>query len=347
MAQRGKRKKVSSKGAGSGKGTSMQPLHAAPPPAFIAPCLAKSYQRFAGGDAWIHEIKFDGYRIQARLEHGAIQLLTRTGLDWTARFGAIKQAFAKWQVASAVLDGEVVVEETSGLSSFTALVEALKAGRSDGVVYYAFDLLFLNGLDLQVLPLSERRAALETLLSEQPEGANIRFSQHLEGNGEAIFTEACKLGLEGIVSKRKDKPYRSGRRDEWRKIKCAFTDEFVIGGYADHAAQKSAIGSLALGYFKNGKFIYTGRVGTGFDQRTAAALWEGLQALRAARSPFHGRLTSAQRSGMTWVKPKVVVNVAYRGWSADGLLRQAAYKGVRDDKPAEDVGPPAGGPNQE
>lgn len=344
MAQRGTRKKVSSKAAGPKKRTADGGTNAASMPAFIAPCLATIYNTPARGAAWIHEIKFDGYRLQARIEEGNAHLLTRTGLDWTGRFRAIAQTLASWQLSSAILDGEVVVQDNTGLTDFSALVEALKAGRTREMVYYVFDLLFLNGLDLRTLPLAERRSALETLLSQQPPSSNIQFSKHLEGDAGTIFTEACKLGLEGIISKRKDKPYRSGRQDEWRKIKCAFTDEFVVGGYAEHSALKNAIGSLALGYFSNGKFVYAGRVGSGFNQQTAAALWDGLQATKLKRSPFAGRLTNLQRSGMTWVKPLLVANVTYRAWSPDLILRHATFKGVRDDKPAPDVGPPTGLP---
>jgi len=309
-------------------------------PEFVPPCLATLYSDVARGDQWIHEIKFDGYRIQARIDGDDIRLLTRTGLDWTGRFATVKRALAALKLRSAILDGEVVVEDDAGASSFVKLVEALKAGASGDMVYYAFDALYLDGNDLRPVPLQDRRELLEAVCDRAPRRGTIRFSQHLEGDAEKIFTEACKLGLEGIISKRKDLPYRSGRRDEWRKTKCAHTDEFVIGGYVDHSAVKSAIGSLALGFYSAGKLRYAGRVGTGFDQQTAASLWQSLQPLRRPQPPFDGKLDPLQRRGVTWVDPKLVVQVEYRAWTSDNILRHAAFKGLREDKPAKSVRQP-------
>lgn len=303
----------------------------------MPPCLATLYEDVAAGDQWTHEIKFDGYRMQARIDGDDVRLLTRTGLDWTRRFSAVAKALRNLGLQSAILDGEVVVEDDAGASSFVELVNALKAGRSQEMVYYVFDALHLDGHDLQALPLQERRALLEAVIDRAPSQGAIRFSQHLEGDARRIFAEACKLGLEGIISKRKDMPYRSGRRDEWRKTKCVHTDEFVIGGYVDHSAVAKSIGSLALGFFDGGRFVYAGRVGTGFDQQTAASLWRDLQPLRRARPPFDGTLAALQRRGVTWVEPKLVAQIAYRAWSADNILRHAAFKALRADKPAKQV----------
>ncbi len=311
-----------------------------PQPKFIPPCLATLYSDVARGEQWTHEIKFDGYRLQARIEGDDVRLLTRTGLDWTPRFKTVAKALAGLKLKSAILDGEVVVEDDAGASSFVKLVEALKSGGSTEMVYYAFDVLYLEGLDVTAAPLEERRALLETALERAPERGVVRFSQHLEGDARRIFAEACKLGLEGIISKRRDMPYRSGRRDEWRKTKCIHTDEFVIGGYVDHAKIKKAIGSLALGYFDNGAFVYAGRVGTGFDQETAAALWKALQPLRRGAPAFDTKLDALQRRGVMWVEPQLVAQIEYRAWSADNILRHAAFTGLREDKPAKSVSRP-------
>lgn len=307
-------------------------------PDFIPPCLATLYSDVAQGDQWIHEIKFDGYRLQAHIDGDEVRLLTRTGLDWTERFASVAKALKALKLTSAILDGEVVVEDDAGASSFVELVDALKAGRSADMLYYVFDALYLQGQDVTTAALTDRRALVEAVLERAgASGGAIRFSQHLEGDARRIFTEACKLGLEGIISKRRDMPYRSGRRDEWRKTKCIHTDEFVIGGYVEHSKIKHAIGSLALGFFEKGKFMYAGRVGTGFDQATAAALWSVLQPLRATAAPFVSKLDALQRRGVTWVKPQLVAQIEYRAWTADNILRHAAFKALREDKLANTV----------
>lgn len=344
MAQRSEAPKVSrgaAKSLRNGKATRTSATRGADPlPTFVPPCLATLYSDVAQGDQWIHEIKFDGYRLQARIEGDDVRLLTRTGLDWTGRFSAVAKALKGLKLKSAILDGEVVVEDDAGASSFVALVEALKAGRSVDMVYYVFDALHLEGVDVTGEPLSDRRNLLEAMLDRAPARGTVRFSQHLEGDARRIFEEACKLGLEGIISKRRDLPYRSGRRDEWRKTKCIHTDEFVIGGYVDHSKLKGVVGSLALGFYEKSKFIYAGRVGTGFDQATAAALWEMLQPLRLEAPPFATKLDALQRRGVTWVAPKLVAQIEYRAWSSDNILRHAAFKALREDKPAAKVGRP-------
>lgn len=343
MAQRAEGSKVSrakSKPSRSGKATRAGRRPADPLPEFVPPCLATLYSDVARGDQWIHEIKFDGYRLQARIDGDEVRLLTRTGLDWTGRFASVAKALKALKLKSAILDGEIVVEDDAGASSFVALVDALKAGRSADMIYYVFDALYVEGVDVTAAPLSDRRGLLETMLERAPTRGPIRFSQHLEGDAKKIFTEACKLGLEGIISKRRDMPYRSGRRDEWRKTKCIHTDEFVIGGYVDHSAIAKAVGSLSLGYFDKGTFVYAGRVGTGFDRAGAAQLWKVLQPLRRSASPFAAKLDALQRRGVTWVEPKLVAQIEYRAWSSDNILRHSAFKALRDDKPARQVGRP-------
>lgn len=314
-----------------------------PMPEFVAPCLATLSADLARGDAWVHEIKFDGYRLQARIESGEVRLLTRTGLDWTSRFGTLVAALGQLPVTSAILDGEVIVPDEHGASNFGMLVDALKAGRTSEMAYYVFDLMYLDGVDVTRASLLERKALLETLLSGLSAPSPLRYSAHMACDAQTMFEEACKLGLEGIVSKRIGSGYRSGRRDEWRKTKCLLTDEFVIGGYIEHATIKGAIGSLACGYYDGGTLVYAGRVGTGWDHDTAAGLWDALQPLRRKSMPFAVPPETTRRRELKFVEPKFVAQLDYRGWSADGIVRHAVFKGLREDKPAAAVRRPTGG----
>jgi bifunctional non-homologous end joining protein LigD len=216
-------------------------------PEFIAPELATIVDTAPTSGGWVHEIKLDGYRTAARAESGKVSLLTRTGLDWTARFRPIAVALADVPGTTAYLDGEVVVLGPDGVTSFAALQDALSKGRSGDLVYFVFDLLHLNGLDLRPLPLVERKAALKRLLGRQRRGGLIRFSDHVQGQGEAFYTHACRLGLEGIVSKLASSPYRSERTSEWLKVKCLLRQEMIIGGWQDSDKHGRALRSLLLG----------------------------------------------------------------------------------------------------
>lgn len=305
-------------------------------PEFVAPCLALRLEEAPRGDGWLHEIKFDGYRLEARIEDGKVKLLTRNGLDWTGRFATVAKSLATLDVESALLDGEVVVETEDGTTSFAELVADLKAGVSDRMIYYAFDLLHLNGIDLRGAALVDRKAVLTRLLKSRRNG-KVRLSTHIAGSGEEMMDKACELGLEGIISKRADKPYRSGRAGDWIKVTCHLIDEFVIGGYLDSTAYPDAVGALALGAYDRGRFVYVGRVGTGFNRRTAADVWQAAQAIRVASSPFADPLDAIQRRGVNWVRPKLVAQIQYRAWTGDGILRHASFKGLRDDKPARTV----------
>ena len=308
-----------------------------PMPGFIEPCLATLVANPPVGEQWVHEIKFDGYRIQAHIEKGAVRLLTRKGLDWTDRFGGLPRLLGGLHCSAALIDGELVVEDAEGHSSFSALADALKSGLAERFVFHCFDLLYLDGMNLLRAKLIDRKTALQTMLARRSKAGPIRYSEHLSGDGARILAEACRLGLEGIISKRAGSPYRSGRHDDWLKSKCVMNDEFVILGYLNSNAAAGAVGALVVGYYDRKQLIYAGRVGTGFTNRTAVDLFRLLAPLRVATSPVEAALTSLQRKGVVWVRPELVAQVEYRAWTADNLLRHAAFKGLREDKPAHEV----------
>jgi bifunctional non-homologous end joining protein LigD len=308
---------------------------AAGAPAFVPPCLASLKERPAEGKSWIHEVKFDGYRVQAVVADGEARLLTRTGLDWTERFGGdLAAAFADLPCESAVIDGEVVVLNDAGVSSFAALQAALSEGRRENMVYYAFDLLHLDGEDLTGEPLVARKERL-TALIEGADPARLRYSEHFAEPGEIMLAHACRMGLEGVISKRLDAPYHSGRRGDWIKAKCTRSQEFVIAGYVPSKAHSGRIGSLVVAYHEDGALKHAGRVGTGYTGTVATALKRRLDGLRAERSPFPGK--EGRQRDVVWVEPELACEVEYRTWTADGLLRQAAFKGLREDKPADEI----------
>ena len=307
-------------------------------PAFVAPCLATLSDKAPDSGNWVHEIKFDGYRIQARLDGGKVKLLTRKGLDWTKKFPTIADAVAKLPVRSALIDGEVVVEGDDGISSFSLLQQDLKAARHDRMVFYVFDLMYLQDADLKSLPLGARKDALAKLVKQQPARGPLRLSESLTEPGTTLLRHACKMGLEGIISKVADAPYRSGRGREWVKTKCSDRQEFVVAGVVPSTADAHAIGALVLGFYERGKLHYAGRTGTGFTHELARTLYRKLTALKTTTTPFE--TVPAEERGARkpiWVEPKVVVEVDFHGWTHGSRVRQASFQGVREDKTAKDV----------
>jgi len=302
-------------------------------PPFVPPELAVLEDQPPDGPQWIHEIKYDGYRVLAAVAYGNIKLYTRSGQDWTAKFASIAQAFAKLDM-HALIDGEVVVFDENGRSRFSLLQNALSEGKDAILRFVAFDLLFADGEDLRDLPLSERKKRLKALLKAAK--PPIMFGDHLTGKAEKVFTEACRLGVEGLVSKDKNSRYTSRRSGAWIKSKCMGRGEFVIGGYRPSDKKGRPFASLLLGEFGREGLMYRGRVGTGFNETLLKSLGRKLRALETPKSPFIAVPADIRRRAR-WVEPELVAEIAYTELTRDNILRHPSFVGLREDKPAASV----------
>lgn len=306
-------------------------------PRVIEPQLATLTKEAPVGDEWLHEMKFDGYRMLCRINGKHVDLVSRNEKSWTKRLEYLAHEAHRLKVQQAILDGEVVALEPNGVSSFQALQNVFSENRTHELIYYAFDLLYLNGYDLRPGTLESRKHLLAQLIGQGI--GPFRFSEHIEGNGPAFFRQACQARLEGIISKRRDRPYSGGRSYDWIKVKCVQNEEFVIGGYTDPAGSRTSFGALLVGYYdSDGRLRYAGKVGTGFTNRTLIELLKRLEPLARKESPFVDltRKVGVARSAH-WVKPSLVGQIEFTEWTRDNRLRHPSFQGLREDKPAKDV----------
>jgi bifunctional non-homologous end joining protein LigD len=280
----------------------------------------------------LHEIKLDGYRAISRVDRGVVEVFSRNDKDWTLRYRQIAEELRRLPVSSAILDGEVAVQLPDGTTSFQELQNYLSRGRSDSLLYFVFDLLFLDGYDLTGVPIEKRKAALKELMDRAGSPAHLRFVEDMEGDGARIRDQACELRLEGIVSKKAGSRYRPGvRGPEWLKTKCLLRQEFVIGGYTDPSGRRVGFGGLLIGAHEDGKLRYVGKVGTGYTDALLRQLAGRLKLLGSDEPPFELGLERAPRKAH-WVRPELVAEVAFTEWTKDGQIRHPSFKGLREDK---------------
>ncbi len=330
-------KKPASKVAPEGQSAKLTGAHKAKLPELIKPELATLVEKAPDGE-WSYEIKFDGYRIMARIDHGQVKLFTRNGHDWTHKLPAQAKALTDLDLESAWLDGEMVVANEQGVPDFQALQNAFEEGSSGNILYYLFDMPYLNGVDLREVPVEERRVALATVLRTH-EDPLLRFSDSFGEAPDALLTSACQMQMEGLIGKRLGSPYVSRRSGDWIKLKCKHRQEFVVVGYTDPKGSRSAFGALLLGLHDrdSGKLRYAGKVGTGFNETTLKSIYAQLLPLKAKKASVANPPSGFDAKGVHWLKPVLLAEIAFAEMTKDGSVRHAVFHGLRDDKPAKDI----------
>jgi bifunctional non-homologous end joining protein LigD len=320
-------------------------------PSAYLPQLATLVKAPPTGDGWCHEIKFDGYRIGCRISGERVTLLSRNGKDWTAHFPEVVSAVRALGVTDALIDGEVAAVLPDGRTSFQALQNAMRrSGGKAALVYFVFDLLRIGGRSLEGEPLGTRKARLAALIGRGAK-AVVRMSEHIEGDGRQFLQHACAAGLEGIVSKRLDRPYYHGRNSDWVKSKCLLRQELVIGGFTDPKGSRAGLGALLLGYFEGAGLIFAGKVGTGFTHTSAIELRRMLDAIERRTPPYAVLPPRPIARRAHWVTPTLVCEVTFGEWTEDGMIRHPVFQGLRRDKHAREVrrerpAPPSRGPGR-
>jgi bifunctional non-homologous end joining protein LigD len=306
-------------------------------PEMLKPQLATLVEKAPGGE-WSYEIKFDGYRIMARIDHDEVKLFTRNGHDWTHKLPRQAQALAALGLESAWLDGEMVVANEQGVPDFQALQNAFDSGRSGNILYYLFDMPYLNGVDLREVPVEERRVALSTVLNPNKDPL-LRFSDSFSEEPQALLNSACQMQMEGLIGKRLGTPYVSRRSSDWIKLKCKHRQEFVVVGFTDPKGSRNAFGALLLGLHDrdSGELRYAGKVGTGFNETTLKRIYEQLKPLQTKKIPVVNPPSGFDAKGVHWLKPTLLAEVAFAEMTKEGSVRHAVFHGLRDDKPAEDI----------
>jgi bifunctional non-homologous end joining protein LigD len=330
------KKATKKKAAAKARGAKKKRAKAAgdPPPRFIEPQLATLISTPPDGRDWVHEIKFDGYRALCRISRGDVRLLTRSNNDWTHKFQSIADQMAELGIDNAILDGEITSPNVSGATAFESLQQALSDNAQDRLHYYLFDALWLDGVDLRQQTLLERKKILKAALPKKL--SHIHLSAHFTEPGSKVFARACKMGLEGIISKRADATYRSGRTDSWTKEKCINEQEFVIGGFTYQPKHPERLAALLIGVYEKQDLIFAGKVGTGFDRAESARLIKKLGPLEQKTPAFKAVPNLAKRDAV-WVKPKLVAQINFTEWTGGHSLRHPSYQGLREDKPANQV----------
>jgi bifunctional non-homologous end joining protein LigD len=306
-------------------------------PPFVAPQLATLVDSAPAEDGWLHEIKFDGYRMLCHLDHGKVRFFSRNQKDSSSKFPGVAKVINSLKATTAIIDGEVVMIDPSGRTSFQKLQQAMGRGGATGFIYQVFDLIYFEGLDLTRTPLIERKEVLKELVASGTKSTLLQYSDHQDGNGKLFFKSACEYGLEGIVSKRADSLYVSARNRNWLKVKCSKRQEFVIAGYIPSSKGLPGFGSLILGVYEKGKFIYAGRVGTGFNLKQRAELGKKLDRISRPTMPFDIKPDAKGLNEAHWCEPRVVAEVAFTEWTSDGSIRHPSFQGLREDKKPQQV----------